>query len=227
VKDEEIDDVLKRAAGPPPEVDTALIQRITGSIGANLRPVRPLPPTWLLRMVVAIVCAGAAAIAGVALGIQGLQKMHLAEAATLFAALAVFIWLAAESCVSEMVPGSRHIMTPKRLMAAACVAMIAIFALLFRGYHVEQFVAQGLPCLRAGLALAAPVALACWLVLRRGLAVDRCAAGLAFGILAGLSGFAMLELHCPNFEAAHVMVWHTAVPLLSGLAGLLVVWRRR
>ena len=227
MKDEEIDDVLKRAAGPLPEVDPSLIRRIAGSIGAGLQPVRPLPPAWLLRLAVATLCAGAAAIAGGLLGMHGLQKMHLADAALIFAALAAFIWLGAESCVSEMIPGSRHILTPPRLMAAACVAMTAVFACLFRDYRIERFVAQGIPCLKAGLALAAPVALACWLILRRGMAVDRPAAGLAFGILAGLSGLAMLELHCANFEAVHVMVWHTAVPLLSGAVGLLATWRRR
>jgi hypothetical protein len=55
-------------------------------------------------------------------------------------------------------------------------------------------------------------------VLRRGFAVDPRAAGLAAGSLAGLAGVAMLELHCANFEAPHVMLWHTAVIWVAAAA---------
>jgi hypothetical protein len=37
----------------------------------------------------------------------------------------------------------------------------------------------------------------------------------------------MLELHCQNFQAAHVLVWHIAVVPLSGAAGALVAWALR
>jgi len=37
----------------------------------------------------------------------------------------------------------------------------------------------------------------------------------------------MLELHCANFQAAHVLVWHIAVVPLSGAAGALVAWSLR
>jgi hypothetical protein len=46
------------------------------------------------------------------------------------------------------------------------------------------------------------------------------------GTLAGLAGVTMLELHCPNFEALHVMLWHTAVVPASGAAGALLGWLR-
>jgi hypothetical protein len=73
---------------------------------------------------------------------------------------------------------------------------------------------------------AVPVALASWLLLRRGFAVNAVAAGLAAGTLAGMAGVTMLELHCPNFEALHVMLWHTAVVPVSGAAGALLAWLR-
>jgi hypothetical protein len=43
-------------------------------------------------------------------------------------------------------------------------------------------------------------------------------------MLGGLAGVGVLELHCTNFQAAHVLVWHTAVVPLSGAAGALVGW---
>jgi hypothetical protein len=60
------------------------------------------------------------------------------------------------------------------------------------------------------------------LLLRRGFAVNSTAAGLAQGTLAGLAGVTMLELHCPIFEAPHVLVWHIAVLPVCGLVGVLV-----
>jgi hypothetical protein len=78
-------------------------------------------------------------------------------------------------------------------------------------------------CLKAGLLHAIPAAAISWWILRRGVAVDSLAAGVALGTLSGLAGVGMLELHCPNFEAAHIMIWHTAVLALSGVLGALIV----
>jgi hypothetical protein len=32
----------------------------------------------------------------------------------------------------------------------------------------------------------------------------------------------MLELHCPNLQAAHILVWHTAVVPVSAALGTLL-----
>jgi hypothetical protein len=45
---------------------------------------------------------------------------------------------------------------------------------------------------------------------------------LVAGTLSGLAGLIMLELHCPNFEVPHLVVWHTAVVLFSGGVGALL-----
>jgi len=34
----------------------------------------------------------------------------------------------------------------------------------------------------------------------------------------------MLELQCPNFQAWHVLVWHTGVILVSAAGGAWVAW---
>ena len=75
-----------------------------------------------------------------------------------------------------------------------------------------------------GLLAAVPAACMSGLLLRRGFAVNPVAAGLAGGALAGLCGVTMLELHCPNFQALHVLVWHTAVLPGSAALGALVGW---
>ena len=93
-----------------------------------------------------------------------------------------------------------------------------MLALCFRDYRTTHFMHAGLVCLGIGVLHAIPAGLLSWLVLRRGFAVDAVSAGLAAGTLAGLAGVGMLELHCPNFQAAHVLVWHLGVLLMS--AGL-------
>jgi hypothetical protein len=103
------------------------------------------------------------------------------------------------------------------------VALTAVFALLFTDYGSENFVSQGVACLKAGLLHAIPTAVISWWILHRGFAVNSLAAGIAVGTLSGLAGVGMLELHCSNFEAPHVMIWHTGVLALSGAAGALLV----
>jgi hypothetical protein len=101
-------------------------------------------------------------------------------------------------------------------------AWIAFDAILFHNYRMGSFVPEGIPCRRAGLAVALPTGVAVWLVLRRGFAMNAAGAGLAAGTLAGLAGLAMLEMHCPNLHAMHIMVWHTAVIPVSAIAGALL-----
>jgi hypothetical protein len=227
MNDKEIDDILKQAAQAPEQVDPALLDRIAGSIQSSLRPVRPLAPAWALSLGLVLVCVAVAVGAAVRSGLYGFQKMAAFERALIFPALAVFMALAATACVGEMIPGSRRRVPPGALLAGGSLALLAVFAAVFHDYQTERFVAQGLVCLAAGLFYAVPAALASWLLLRRGFAVNAVAAGVVAGTLAGLAGVTMLELHCPNFEAPHVMVWHTAVIVVSAGAGALVGRLRR
>ena len=161
-------------------------------------------------------------------GFYGIQKLSVLERALIFPTLGVLIWLGAVAFVSEMIPGSRRRAAPGFLLGAGSLALLAVFVALFRDYRTDHFVSQGIVCLTAGLLHAIPAALASWLLLRRGFAVNSIAAGVVAGTLAGLAGVTMLELHCANFEAPHVMLWHTAVmPLCAGAGALLARTARR
>lgn len=217
-----IDEILKQAAVTTRPVDPALLDRIAKSLAPGLRPVRPIAPPSLLTgglvlIVIAIATAGAAE-----LGFHGIQTLSAVDRALVFPLLAVWTWLAAASCVSEMIPGSRRRIAPGFLLGAGTLAVLALFALLFRDYQTVNFLPQGIACLTAGLVVAIPTALAMWLLLRRGFAVNPVSAGMVSGTLAGLAGVTMLELHCPNFEVFHVMLWHTAVVVITGAAGALL-----
>jgi hypothetical protein len=223
VKDSEIDNLLG-AAHVSHEPDPETLNRITASVQASLKPVRPLPSPWALAAGVFLI-GTAVAIAGAArAGFLGIEQMAPWQRLLIFPALGILGVIAAAEFVSAMIPGSRRRISSGALLAVAVAALLAVFALSFRDYHTTHFVSAGIACLIAGTLHALPVALLSWLLLRRGFAVRPVSAGLAAGALAGLAGLGLLELHCNNFQAAHVLVWHTAVVLVSAAAGALAAW---
>lgn len=227
MKDSDIDDILKRAAGATRDVDPALLDRISQSIGRSPGAVRPLPSSWILASGLVLICAVVALTGGMLFKPYGVQKMNALEAGVIFSVLGILVSLAAVLCVAEVVPGSRRPLPPWMLLLAACAGLAAVFALLFHDYSSDRFISQGMRCLTTGLLHALPASLATAWLLSRGFAVSSIDDGLAKGTLAGMAGVAMLELHCPNFEAPHVLVWHVAVLAVSGVVGALVGWTIR
>jgi len=227
VRDREIDQALERAAQAPHEVNPGLLERIVGSLKSSMRPVRPLPPTWVLAGGLVLICAAIALTGAARAGFYGIEKLSVLERALIFPTLGILVWVAAVEFVSEMIPGSRCIVAPGALLKIGCLALLGVFAMLFRDYRTDHFVSAGVACLMTGLLHAVPTGLVSWWLLRRGFAVNSVPAGLVGGTLAGLAGVTMLELHCANFEALHVLLWHTAVVPVSGAAGALVAWTLR
>jgi hypothetical protein len=226
MKDEDIDELLRRADEASPQVDAALLDRISGSMQSSLRPVRPLMRegilvSGLLGMSITVAAAGA-----MHLGMYGIQEMSSLGIVVIFGALGILLGQAAWQSVTEMTPGSQRQIDPRMLLMGAVLILVTIFAFVFHDYRMDQFVPQGVVCLRAGLIDAIPVGLGSWLILRRGFAVNPSQAGLVSGTLAGLTGVIMLEMHCANFHTMHVMVWHTVVIPVSGLAGVVLARRR-
>jgi hypothetical protein len=224
MKDRAMDDILKQAALAPQTVNPALLDQAAASIGNSFLPVRPLPPSWamesgLIAIAVAIAMAGAAKA-----GFFGILKLNFFERMIVFSALSILIFLAASAWVSENIPGSKRRLSSSALLGVTIFGILAVFGVLFRNYETHRFLSSGLICLRLGLLHAIPTAFLGWLILRRGYAVNAVASGLVAGILAGLAGVTMLELHCPNFQALHVLIWHTAVIPVSAAAGAFLAW---
>jgi len=227
VKDEEIDEVLKKVARAPYDLASETLQRVADSIKPSLRPVRPLPPTWVMTGGLIVVCAAVSLAGAARAGFFGFEKMDLLERSLIFPALVVLACVAGNGFIHEMIPGSLRRVSPGALVGLGSAALLSVFAFLFRDYRTDHFVSVGIVCLLTGLLHAIPAALLSWLLLRRGFALNPVSAGLAAGTLGGLAGVGVLELHCPNFQAAHVLVWHTAVVPVSGAAGALVAWMLR
>lgn len=227
MRDQEIDQILELAAQARHDVEPAVLQRIAGSIKSSMAPVRPLRPMWMLASGLILICVSVALAGAARAGFHGIEKMTGWDRALIFPALGILAWLAAAGFVSEMIPGSRRRMAPKTLLAIGSLVLLGLFAVLFRDYRTDQFVSAGIVCLVAGVLHAVPAGLLGWCMLRRGFAVNSVAAGLVGGTLAGLAGVAMLELHCANFQALHLLLWHTAVLPVSGAAGALLAWSLR
>ncbi len=221
MRDGDIDDILRQARDANPEVDPAILDRISKSIGVDLQPVAAMPASWKLATGLVLICAVVAFGGATILGLSGVRQLSAFESGLIFSVLGILIVLSAMVCVAEAIPGSRRPMPPWLPAVSGCIALIAVFLLLFHDYRTEDFVHQGVRCLFAGLAFAGPASLATWLFLKRGFCVNAAASGLARGTLAGLAGLAMLELHCPNFEVLHLLVWHIAVVAISGAIGML------
>lgn len=224
MKDEEIDTALKKAANAPQDLMPETLQRIADSIRPSLRPVRPLPPTWVMTGGVILVCTAVSLAGAARAGFFGFEKMDILERSLIFPALVILAYLTGNAFVHEMIPASRRRVSSGSLLAFVSLVLLGVFALLFRDYRTDHFVSVGIVCLLTGLIHAIPAALLSWLLLRRGFAVNPVSAGLVAGALGGLAGVGVLELHCPNFQAAHILVWHTAVVPLSGAVGALVAW---
>jgi Negative regulator of sigma F len=227
MRDEEVDKVLQKASGIAPQVEPAMLKHIADSINSSLRPVRPLPPTWMLTGGLALICAAVAVAAAARAGFYGIEKLGLSERVLIFSTLGILVWVAGKEFVSQLIPGSSQRFSVGALLTIGSAALLGVFALVFRDYRTDHFISAGIACLLTGLLLAIPAAFLSWLLLRRGFAVNPVAAGLVGGALAGLSGVTMLELHCANFQALHVLVWHAAVVPVSAAAGALVGWALR
>jgi hypothetical protein len=224
VTDQDIDRVLNQAKPVPGELDEALRARIAASLPSPLQPVRPLPRPWVLTSGLVLICAVVGVAGAARAGFYGIEKLGLWAALPILAAVGLLAWLAGEKLVAEMIPGRVHRLSPGALLVAVSGVLLAVFAFSFTDYHTRHFLSAGLACLITGLLHAVPAAVLVCILLRRGFAVSSISAGLVGGGLAGLAGVTMLELHCSNFEALHVLVWHTAVVPVSAAAGAAVGW---
>jgi hypothetical protein len=224
MSDQHIDDVLKRAARPPDDTDPKLVAAIVDSIKPKFRPVKPVPSTWILASGLTMICALVAVGGAARVGFFGFGDLGILARVLIFSVLGILIWIMARAFANEMIPGTHRFATGGTLLAVTSVALLLVFAFLFRDYETRNFISAGIACLTTGLLHAAPAGLLGWLLLRRGFSVNAVTAGMVGGTLAGLAGVGMLELHCNNFQAMHILLWHTAVVPAAAGVGAAAGW---
>jgi len=221
---EDIDRILADSGSRQSSADLRpAMQRAKAALGPSLEPVRPLAPASAFLPALVLVFVAVSALSAWGLGMHGLHVLSALQRALIFPVVFTCASLAAVAAVREMRPAGGHRIAATAL-SASILGLLAVFALLLGDYDRGRFVPEGIRCLIAGLACAIPAAFVITLLLRRGYVLDWQAAGLAAGTLAGLAGIAMLELHCPILKAPHVLFWHVAVVLVSGIAGRCLGW---
>jgi len=219
--------LLEVLSAPPsggelrPELASAIAERI----GQNLAAVRPLRPAgYYAGGFVLIFLAPIVAAIGI-LRASGIAGMGLSMIAVVFGGLAFCGGLLAISLAAEMAPGSRRLLPPAALMGGILLAVAANIWALFPYQPETGFWLQSGKCLLLGIGFAAPTAALAWGLLRRGALLSPAVSGAAAGLLGGLAGIAVLEIHCPDWNAAHILVAHWGTALICAATGLLAASR--
>jgi hypothetical protein len=225
VKPNQIDRILAQAADRalPPGAGRDAKKRVERAILNDLHPVRPLAPAWVFAVVFAALFAAIDVGVASVLGMHGIRALSPDQRFLIFPALLAAAWFAAVGCAREMRPAAGSHLGALTLILSASV-FTGLFSLIFHGYSTRNFVPEGLPCLVIGLSVSISVGLVIIYILRRGCVMDWSMAGLAVGVLSGLTGLGMLELDCPNLKAIHVLTWHVTVLVGSGLLGYMGGW---
>src|SRR5579864_1930590 len=198
------------------------LKRIQEVILENLKPVRPLPPSRIFLFAFALIFLSVVAVGAMRLGMNGWSVLSMEQKIAVFATLAASAVLLALSMVRQMVPGSKHAVSPTTLPIAILLVLILVIAAMFRSEEESAFFANGLMCIRNGLEYSIPTALLFWMLLRRGAMLFPKLIGAAAGGFAGLIGLSVLEINCSNLNVYHVLVWHWGVILITSLAGVVI-----
>lgn len=200
----------------------AALRQIAEGMVTNLRPVRPVAPRRyffgaFVGAFVSVVALGVYRMGAFAIGV-----MTPLQTTAILSALAISTGLLAYSLVQQMVPGSRHRIAPRLLPVAITISLTIAIAVLFQFQHERNFWGNAWVCIRAGAPIGVLAALPFWLILRRGAILSPGMTGAATGLLAGLVGTSVLEIHCPNLHAWHILVSHLGAAMLCALAGLVI-----
>jgi len=214
---------LLSALNSPVPVDPlspAALRKIAESLADNLRPVRPLAPARYFVGAFVGIFVSIVAVSVYRLGAFAIAVMTPLQTTAILSTLAIGTGLLVYSLVNQMVPGSRHRIPPALLAVGITILVAMVMAVLFQVQQEGNFWGNALFCIQAGTLVGALAALPFWLVLRRGAILSPRMTGAAAGLLAGLAGTSVLEIHCPNLDAWHILLSHLGVAILCALAGI-------
>jgi hypothetical protein len=204
------------------QMDSSQIDRLQKMILGDLHPVRPLLPSWVFLLAFALIFVGLSYLGVLYLRPYGWFVLMPGQKIAVFGTLAATAALLAFSLVRQMVPGQKSLLRPGLLPVGLFVLLCLVVAGAFQVRADPDFLEAGKRCLKAGVPYAIPAALVFWLILRRGAILSPRVAGAITGMLAGLVSTTVLEVHCPNLNLWHILVWHVGIALLGMVSGLLV-----
>ena len=208
-------------AGQLKQIETALI--------AGLKPVRPMAPDGVYFLGFAGIFLAVCIIGCYLVGRYGWHALSDVQRTAVFVPLALTTALLAFSLVRQMRPAAPRVRSSALFSAIIFLLLLAIMTVIFQPMQEQSFVRNGLACFRTGMAFAVPAALLFVLVLRRGAALSPVLTGATAGGLAGLAGLGVLEIHCPNLNVYHIVIWHVSVTVFCVILGVIfssVTFRR-
>ena len=207
---------------PSAESSPDVYRRVQQQLKNSLTPVAPqaAPPVLAAQFLVVFLLFASPAVA--LMGTAGLREMSalqlLGIGSVLFCGAALLSW----SLAWQMTPGSLHRVPARVAVVTLSAGFLAGIAILFPWNAPEAFLMRGWTCLKTGIIMAFPAALLFWLLVRRGYVMASGMLGGTLGAIAGLLGITVLQLTCDRQEAAHLMVWHGGVLLVSTCLGIAV-----
>lgn len=204
------------------QVESGQIKSLEKMIVDDLRPVRPLPPSWVFLLAFALIFVALVSLGAYYRGAYGWYVLMPAQKMAVFVTLAGSAALLAFALVRQMVPGEKLLLRPALLPFGVFVLLCLVVASVFQVRADPHFLQAGERCLKAGVPYAIPAALVFWFILSRGAILSPRTVGAITGMLAGLVSTTMLEIHCPDLNIWHILVWHVGIALVGMLAGLLV-----
>jgi hypothetical protein len=204
---------------PEEKVPAELLARIEDRLVRDLRPVKPLWPRGCFAAAFGASFAAVVWTGVYGLGANGLKAMSTEQVVAVLSVAAVSVAALSDSLARQMAPGDRHWMRPQFVPVAVITLILAVLAGWSEFKREPEFWVRGLICARAGVSVALLAALPLWLLLRRGVVLSGCTTGAAVGLLAGLAGTIVLELHCAIPYAAHILTWHAGIGVFGALIG--------
>ena len=201
---------------------TRLSDHVLTSVLADLKPVKPIPPAWLLAASFTAVLAVVLALAVWLSGSAGFFALSAMAKMLMLSILGVGVLLLSFSLAQRMIPGSLQRVPVFQVALALAVAFVFVVALMFHDVTDWRTLAMQRTCLWFGIAAAVLTAILGSLVVRRGAWTNRFATVVSIGALSGVSALLVLTVHCPILKATHILVWHGGAATVAILASWLV-----
>ena len=212
---------------PDTEPDTERISKIQNLITASLKPIGPLPSDWKLVWHLLALFTVFSLLAAIPVGYKGFRVLSAYQRFVYYGVILLCAMLFSVVTVQEMIPGSKRKASPGWTILATILALAVLVSALFKNFDLNRFVPLGIPCLRLGSISALVSGALSWFFLKRGFFPSPVTASAVVGFFAGLTGVAVLALHCPIQNSTHILVWHLGAMLVGGLGGVAVGTLRR
>jgi hypothetical protein len=205
-----------------PDELSAVQDRITRQILADLQPVSPIPRNAVLIAVLLLIAVAVVSAGAWHEGMAGIRAQSEVQSVMVFGLLAVAIVAGAMLVASWLVPAGRYHGLPAAVLTLSTLSLLAAFVFLFPYESNPNFLTVGLTCWRIGMAYSAVAALLSFLVLRRAAWLSPIVLGTATGIFAGLTALTVQEIYCPYLDAGHIAGFHVGTLVSATLLGTIL-----